>query len=666
MNTRRFVWISGLAASIASAALAQNSVEDGPDSIEPFIPTREVEFDIRSGLVRNDGQAPEVVYSTWVQAEGASWIRLKFESALLSGTAFGDDQAYLRITSALDGAVQILNMVQIAQWQNTSAYFNGDMVLIELIAAPGTGDNSLSIVGGWIGDEANSIATICDGADDRVRSEDPRSARYMPVGCSAWMFDDDAHCFGTAGHCVTSGGVMQFNVPDSNNNCTVNHPPPEDQYPIDNTSRQWTNGGIGNDYGYMGTFPNSNTGLTAYEAQGSVSYVLETDAPPASGQDIRITGYGTSNICVVNQRQKSHVGPFFDNSGTRLQYRTDTTGGNSGSPVIFEDTGNVIGVHTHGGCRNGSGANSGTSVENAGWLNARNDPQGVCLGPPGPPATELFIASSNLGEIGAIDPSDESWGVANTTGLQYDAMAYGRNTRTFYLVGSTGPVLYAMDEGDFSITTIGTISGASRIHGAAFDPATDTLYGMNESSGQLYRINTANAQAAAIGSPQGGRVGAMAINEDTGALYGIDDVDDVTESRLVQIDKGTGLRVVIGLVGSNRRDFDGLMWRKSDGQLYALQDASDRLYMIDSTLGTATLIANVNRADFGPSFGAAAGADPNGCPADLDGDGDADGDDFFDFLDLFADDDARADIDGDGDIDADDFFDYLDLFAAGC
>ncbi len=665
MNTRRFVMACGLAASVSGTTLAQDAALIQPGPIEPFIPTREVVYEIDSGLVHNPGQAQDVIYSTWVQAEGASWIRLKFDDMLLAGTPFGDSESFIRITSALDGAVQTLNMVHIAQWQNSSAYFNGDMVLVEIVAAPGTGDNHVSIVGAWIGDEGNSTTTICDGVDDRVRSEDPRSARYMPVGCSAWMFDDSEHCFGTAGHCVTNGGVMQFNVPDSNGNCSVNHPPPEDQYPIDNTSRQWTSGGIGNDYGYLGTFPNANTGLTAYEAQGFVSYVLETEAPSGSGQDIRITGYGTSNVCVLNQRQKTHVGPYSGESGTRLQYRVDTTGGNSGSPVIFEDTGNVIGVHTHGGCQNGGGANSGTSVQQSGWLGARANPEGVCAGPPGPPTTELFIASSNLGQIGAIDPSDQSWGVANTTGLQYDAMAYDRNTRTFYLIGTTGPVLYAMNESDFSITTVGTISGASRIHGAAFDPATSTLYGINENTGQLYSIDTTDAQAAPIGAAHGGRVGAMAINENTGALFAIDDVDDTVISRLIQIDQGTGFRVVIGSL-DRVRDMDGLMWRKSDGQLYGLNDRNDRLYTINTTTGSATEVSTVDRADFGPSFGAAAGRDPNGCPADLDGDGDADADDFFAYLDLFAAGDARADLDGDGDIDADDFFAYLDLFAAGC
>ena len=36
-------------------------------------------------------------------------------------------------------------------------------------------------------------------------------------------------------------------------------------------------------------------------------------------------------------------------------------GGNSGSPVIHEETGHAVGVHTHGGCS--SGGNHGTRVD---------------------------------------------------------------------------------------------------------------------------------------------------------------------------------------------------------------------------------------------------------------------------------------------------------------
>jgi len=54
------------------------------------------------------------------------------------------------------------------------------------------------------------------------------------------------------------------------------------------------------------------------------------------------------------------------------------------------------------------------------------------------------------------------------------------------------------------------------------------------------------------------------------------------------------------------------------------------------------------------------------CPADVTGDGVVNADDFFAFLSLFADGDARADFTGEGTINADDFFAFLSAFAAGC
>ena len=38
-------------------------------------------------------------------------------------------------------------------------------------------------------------------------------------------------------------------------------------------------------------------------------------------------------------------------------------GGNSGSPVIHEETGHAIGVHTHGGCSSTGGNNKGTRID---------------------------------------------------------------------------------------------------------------------------------------------------------------------------------------------------------------------------------------------------------------------------------------------------------------
>lgn len=40
-----------------------------------------------------------------------------------------------------------------------------------------------------------------------------------------------------------------------------------------------------------------------------------------------------------------------------------TQGGNSGSPVIHEETGHAIGIHTHGGCSATGGSNTGTRID---------------------------------------------------------------------------------------------------------------------------------------------------------------------------------------------------------------------------------------------------------------------------------------------------------------
>ena len=54
---------------------------------------------------------------------------------------------------------------------------------------------------------------------------------------------------------------------------------------------------------------------------------------------------------------------------------------NSGSPVINEDTGQAIGIHTHGGCSKGGGSNLGTGSNHAGLQSALANPLGVCIPP---------------------------------------------------------------------------------------------------------------------------------------------------------------------------------------------------------------------------------------------------------------------------------------------
>jgi hypothetical protein len=175
--------------------------------------------------------------------------------------------------------------------------------------------------------------------------------------------------------------TIEFNVPLSNGGA-LQHPGPQDQYAVDPDSVQFLAGGIGNDWCYFGCFPNSTTGLTAYQTQQAF-FNLADVAPPVNGQSIRITGYGVdSSPPEYNQVQQTSNGPYTSLSGTTLQYQVDTTGGNSGSAVLDESTNLAIGIHTNAGCSGSGGANSGTAIHVQGLQTALANPQGVCVPAP--------------------------------------------------------------------------------------------------------------------------------------------------------------------------------------------------------------------------------------------------------------------------------------------
>lgn len=401
-GARRVARVGLLVAGLAAVGAAQ---ADPPPSYDLRVP-----WD--SGAIANTGSERTVVISKTVHVAQADWLRLFFQHAELAGDPAQGTGSILRITSFQDGAVQELDAASLGQWYLSSAYMNGDTLQIDVEAAPGTGTNRL-VLDRVTASLAGVPKSQCGPTDDRVLSSDPRSARVLPVGCSAWMFDDCKHCFGTAGHCTGSSlSVVQFNVPPSNANGSLNNPPPQHQYSVDPVSRQSLNGGVGNDWGYFGVFPNSNTGLTAFQSQGQ-AYHLATPPGFNGSQQIRITGYGTdSSPLSSNQVQQTHSGPWAGFGGTTLNYKTDTTGGNSGSPVIHEPTGNVVGVHTHGGCAtDGSGANAGTGANHNGWQAALAAPKGVCI----PVSSTSIYCTAKSSTITCI-PAISSVGTPSSSG----------------------------------------------------------------------------------------------------------------------------------------------------------------------------------------------------------------------------------------------------------
>lgn len=336
-----------------------------------------------------------VVWSEEVERPGAAWIRVEFGDVDLSSGGGGVRESFLRVTSLADGHEQYLDADDLRVWGYTSAYFNGDAVRVELLSAPNSTTADRVEITGVRSTDQVAPASLCGPDDDRVLSDDPRVARLMPIGCTAWLFGDQGSSMLTAGHCTPSGGnVVQFNVPISTSTGSYVHPAPIDQYVVDGASVQTTGGetSLGNDWGFFGVFDNTDTGMTPLEAQGD-SFTLASSHIDSDGRPIRVTGYGTTSSPVdpsYNGAQKTHAGPYVGRAGTMLQYSADTTGGNSGSPVIDDLNGRVIGIHTNAGCSTGGGWNHGCDIFNEGLQAALANPRGMAA----PRPIEASLAST--------------------------------------------------------------------------------------------------------------------------------------------------------------------------------------------------------------------------------------------------------------------------------
>lgn len=306
-----------------------------------------------SGDLDNPSDEVRSVFRETIRVEGAAWIRLYFDAVTLR------PGSTLAITSLSDFAVQHHTNRTIVEWENTSAYFNGDAVEIELFAGPGTTGNRIALREVTYetpsGNVAGSLCGLCNG-DDRVPSEARFAGRLMPVGCSASLFNPEG-CFVSAGHCMGAAFVMEFQVPFSLSNGSLQHPGPRDQYPVLSSSIEFVNCCVGLDWGYFQCGANTETGLFPIEVQKDYRPIANT-IPDEFPVELEIFGYGISLTGELNQTQKRGIGPLLSvQSGFGSQelawfHDVDTTGGNSGSSILYN--GEIIGIVTHctGGCPN--------------------------------------------------------------------------------------------------------------------------------------------------------------------------------------------------------------------------------------------------------------------------------------------------------------------------
>lgn len=367
-----------LATCIAAALFGMT----GPASAERVdAPIRIVGYPLDSGTHYGNGMDSAVPFVAEIHVPDVSWLCIRFAEYSL-----GDGSMVI-----LHGAngTQRLTAQRMEEWSGSSAVFRGGVVALELhVAAEDRGvfvRIESVMVGGPPGPEPSSLC----GDDNRVASNDNRVGRLFFGGCTAWRATNGA--FLTAGHCADFDpdeegprlpdgvpdltGVVEFNVPLSYSNGFPIPAAVDDQYPIDEESVVWrydgVDQGLGKDWAVFAVFA-AETGLLPHEAYG-LPFRMTREKPDA-GNTVRVTGFGSDDTPPGSQgyrnaqnfTDQTATGPYVDEgvSGQDIEheYQVDTTGGNSGSPIIWTANDLTIGIHTFGGCDDGAG-NHGTSFE---------------------------------------------------------------------------------------------------------------------------------------------------------------------------------------------------------------------------------------------------------------------------------------------------------------
>ena len=375
------------ATAVASVAMGQSTLQHPTGQIVPM--------PVETGTWDNVAAQAVQVYADTIQVQGVAWLRLYFDEAELP------DGSFVRVTSMLDGEVQVLDRKTMAMWSNSTAYFNGDTVLLEVFAGANTVGTHVKVKNIGLQMPITPVGApgqcgIC-GADDRVQTNELWSGRIMPVGCTGSVYCNTGSGMVTAGHCLDgqSNLVVHFNVPNSNANCSTNNPPVADQFPI-LPGFQFQNSqpsSVGNDWGVYLTGTNS-LGQTPFQRYGQFRPLAA--APAGAGAATNFWGYGVDTNCVRSQTQQFSTGPITVVNADYYDFAADLRGGNSGSGYLNANN-EIIGIVTH--CRVNC-PNVAQRIDDPAFVAARNAVNPNC-GAAQPPANDNCGSAIAMG-IGSV------------------------------------------------------------------------------------------------------------------------------------------------------------------------------------------------------------------------------------------------------------------------
>lgn len=372
--------------AVAAPSMAQMTLDMPLDGPEPFFRD--------SGELENPSGSVALLHTEEIYIAGAASMRLYFGDDVVLGP-----NSFIRITSDFDGEVQELDAAGLAMWSNTSAYFNGDSITVELVAGPRTTRNRVQIRElSWQAGVAMPAGScgIC-GPDDRVPTLENFAARLLPAGCSATVYNTDS-CMVSAGHCISGAMVLQFNVPPSTAGCNIVNPPILDQFP--SGTFQFVNGGTGNDWSVM-TIGTNGAGEKPFDRYGLLKPIAQD--PPQINDVLTIWGYGIDDQCTRTQVQQSSSGLVVSVSSNLFRHDVDATFGNSGSSLIRNGQ-EILGIATHCPCPNWA-----TRFDQPAFAAARENVCPTSATAVGLTAVNVIIGTLSAGGLPEAESSDDSY-----------------------------------------------------------------------------------------------------------------------------------------------------------------------------------------------------------------------------------------------------------------
>jgi hypothetical protein len=307
-----------------------------------------------------------LVFEQEIYFKGTDWFSIVFDRINLG------KNSYIKITSTKDNDSQkITSYTNLEAWKNHTGYFNGDRVILELFAHrddTGIGFSIKRVHSGKFNRDVNFLSS-CN--DDRVKETDNK--RKWAIGRihtngTAWLSNT-----GIKGKLVTAKHVFkQYNdsqasaeplpniyeldVPESDAYGTPQLAAINNQWPIrgivKESSFDFDNGvSYGDDWAIFEVFYNG-IDYSPYQYEG---FAIEQNYNTTN--TYRISGFGRDTELKKSQTLQTSTGNILDyTSNTNiLEYNIYSTGGSSGSPIINESNGKVIGIVTGGGpCETGS------------------------------------------------------------------------------------------------------------------------------------------------------------------------------------------------------------------------------------------------------------------------------------------------------------------------